>query len=107
MFQKLSQKLSQAYQAIKQRIIQTRTNFQTWLKAHRRAILVVGTALGLGVTGLIGLLLWRRSPAFRAAVMSLVAFAVTSLALKSTPVEAPTLTPVEPSPDGRESELVF
>lgn len=108
MFQKLSHKLSSAYQTIKQRAMQTWKDVRGWIKAHQRALLVGGAALGLGLTGLAGWLLWRRSPAFRAAVLSLVALVVTSTVLKPTPVEAPTLTPVAPSPNGRvTSELVF
>lgn len=108
MFQKLSHKLSSTYQTIKQRVSQTWTDVWGWIKAHQRALLVGGAALALGLTGLAGWLLWRRSPAFRAAGLSLVALVVTGLVVKPTPVEAPTLTPVAPSPDGRvKSELVF
>lgn len=108
MFQKLSQTLSQAYQAAKRRVMQAWTGIRAWVKAHQQALLLVGAALMVGLTGLAAWLLWRRSPAFRTAAMSLVAFVITSVALKPAPVEAPTLTPLEPSPDGRgEAELVF
>ncbi|MCL4303153.1 MAG: hypothetical protein KJ077_46135 [Anaerolineae bacterium] len=108
MFQKLSQTLSSAYQAVKQRVTQAWTGVRAWVKAHQQALFLVGAALMAALTGLASWLLWRHSPAFRAAVMSLAAFVITSVALKPATVEAPTLTPVEPSPDGRvQSELVF
>lgn len=108
MFQKLSQTILQAYQAAKRRVTQAWTGIRAWVKAHQQALFLVGAALMAGLTGLAVWLLWRRSPAFRAAAMSLAAFVITSVALKPAPIEAPTLAPVEPSPDGRgKAELVF
>jgi hypothetical protein len=108
MFKKLSQKVTEVYQAAKQRVKAAVSRAQGWLKAHRRGLLIAGTGLLIGLTGLVGLLLWRRSPAFRAAFLSAAAFVAASLVLKPIAVEAPTLTPVEPSPDGQgEAELVF
>lgn len=108
MFQKLSQTLSQTYQSAKRYVRQAWTGIRAWVKARQQALLLVGAALLVGLAGLAAWLLWQRSPAFRAATMSLVAFIVTSLVVKPTAVEAPTLTPVEPSPDGRvQSELIF
>ncbi|MFN8456953.1 MAG: hypothetical protein U0401_20190 [Anaerolineae bacterium] len=47
-------------------------------------------------------------PSLSVAVLSPVAWLALRTVLKPIPVEAPTLTPVAPSPDGRvKSELVF
>jgi hypothetical protein len=108
MFQKLRQTLSSAYQGVKQRITQAWTDVRAWARTHRQALLLAGSALALGLTGLAAWLLWRRSPAFRAVAASMAAFIAASLVINPLIVEAPTLTPVEPSPDGRvKSDVVF
>ncbi len=109
MFKKLWQKVSEVYQAAKQRLNNVISRAESWVKAHRRGLMMAGAVLLIGVTGLVGVLLWRRSPAFRAALISAATFVAASLVFKPTlVVEAPTLTPAEPSPDGRvTNELVF
>jgi hypothetical protein len=101
----LSQKFQALRAAIKERGLQARRQVSAWWQTHRRAIGQAVLILLIGLlAGLILALLWRRSPALRAAVIGAAAAAAAFVRarpgqrVEPVPVLEPTDNHREPIP---------
>jgi hypothetical protein len=66
--------------AVRARLIRTKQGLTTWLKRHRRGLLVAGSLLVALVIAVSLAFLWARSPRLQATVRGLAAFVVALLA---------------------------
>lgn len=93
---RLKRRAAQTWSHFQQQVSGILAHIGTWIKTHQRVLTLVAAALGVVLLGLAGLLLWRRSPAFRAAVMTALgtATALAAAARTTRPVMTPTPDPV-------------
>lgn len=91
----LKRRAAQGWSRFRQQVGSIFTLVRAWLKAHRRALTLAAVGLGVALLGLASLALWRRSPAFRTALLTAfgAAAAVIAAARTTKPVVAPTPAP--------------
>jgi hypothetical protein len=92
---RLKRRAMQGWSRFQQQVGGIFTPVRTWLKAHQRALTLVAVGVGVVLLGLVGLVLWRRSPAFRAALLTAFGAAAAIIAAARTvkPAAVPTPTP--------------
>lgn len=93
---RFKRRAAQGWSRFQQQVGGILTLVRAWLKAHRRALTLAVVGLGVALLGLASLALWRRSPAFRAALLTALGAAATVIAAIRT--TQPTAVPT-PAPD--------
>lgn len=86
---------TQRWSRFQQHISDISAPLRVWLKVHRRTLALLAGGIGIVLLGLAGLVLWRRSPAFRAALLTALgtAAAIIAAARTAQPVITPTPNP--------------
>ncbi len=89
---RLKRRAAQTWLQFQQQVSSIFARVRAWIKTHQRALTLMAVGLGVALLGLAGLLLWRRSPAFRAAMATALATAaaLVATARATTSVTVPT-----------------
>ncbi|MCL4303152.1 MAG: hypothetical protein KJ077_46130 [Anaerolineae bacterium] len=89
---RLKRRATQIWSRFQQRVSGIFAPGRAWIKTHQRALTLMAVGLGVALLGVAGLLLWRRSPAFRAAMATALATAaaLVATARATRPVTIPT-----------------
>lgn len=89
---RLKRRTAQIWSRFQKQVSSIFTRIRVWIKKHQRVLILVAATLGVVLLGLASLLLWRRSPAFRAALLTALGTATAIVAAARTvrPVMTPT-----------------
>lgn len=93
---RFKRRAAQGWSHFQQQVGGTFSLVRAWLKAHRRALTLAAVGLGVALLGLASLTLWRRSPAFRATLLT--AFGAAAAVIATARTTRPAAVPI-PTPD--------